>query len=284
MLTILIDGVAYGMLLFVLAVGLSVTMGLMNFVNLAHGAFAMLGGYVTALLMSRAGVPFLATLPLAFLIPALVGAAAERTLYRQLYARPHLDQVLFSIGLIYMAIAAASWLVGPQQQLISLPGWLQGRIILGEVGIGRYRLFLIVVCSALALGLQLALTRTRLGSLLRAAVDDRRTARGMGIEVGRIFAATFALGSGLAGLGGALGLELLGMEPGFPLRFMAFFLIVVAVGGTEGLAGPFLAALLIGIADTAGKYYLPGAGAFLIYLVMIAALVLRPQGLLGRRA
>ena len=148
----------------------------------------------------------------------------------------------------------------------------------------RYRLFLIVVCSALALGLQLVLTRTRLGSLLRAAVDDRRTARGMGIEVGRIFAATFALGSGLAGLGGALGLELLGMEPGFPLRFMAFFLIVVAVGGTEGLAGPFLAALLIGIADTAGKYYLPGAGAFLIYLVMIAALVLRPQGLLGRRA
>lgn len=284
MLTILIDGVAYGMLLFVLAVGLSVTMGLMNFVNLAHGAFAMLGGYVTALLMSRAGVPFLATLPLAFLIPALVGAAAERTLYRQLYARPHLDQVLFSIGLIYMAIATASWLVGPQHQLISLPGWLQGRITLGEVGIGRYRLFLIVVCSALALGLQLALTRTRLGSLLRAAVDDRRTARGMGIEVGRIFAATFALGSGLAGLGGALGLELLGMEPGFPLRFMAFFLIVVAVGGTEGLAGPFLAALLIGIADTAGKYYLPGAGAFLIYLVMIAALVLRPQGLLGRRA
>lgn len=284
MLTILVDGVAYGMLLFVLAVGLSVTMGLMNFVNLAHGAFAMLGGYVTALLMSRAGVPFLATLPLAFLIPALVGAAAERTLYRHLYARPHLDQVLFSIGLIYMAIATASWLVGPQQQLISLSGWLQGRITLGEVGIGRYRLFLIVVCSALALGLQLALTRTRLGSLLRAAVDDRRTARGMGIEVGRIFAATFALGSGLAGLGGALGLELLGMEPGFPLRFMAFFLIVVAVGGTEGLAGPFLAALLIGIADTAGKYYLPGAGAFLIYLVMIAALVLRPQGLLGRRA
>lgn len=284
MLTILLDGIAYGMLLFILAVGLSVTMGLMNVVNLAHGAFAMLGGYVAAGLMLRWGVPFLAALPAAFAVPALVGAAAERTIYRPLYRRSHLDQVLFSIGLIYVAIAAATWAFGPQQVLVSLPPWLQGRIDLGVASIGRYRLFLIAVCVALAIGLQLILTRTRLGAMLRAAVDDRRTARGLGIEVDRVFALTFAAGSGLAGLGGALSLEMLGIEPGFPLRFLAFFLIVVAVGGTQGLLGPLLAALLIGLADTAGKYYLPQAGAVLIYLVMIAVLVLRPQGLLGRRA
>ena len=284
MLTILIDGIAYGMLLFVLAVGLSVTMGLMNVVNLAHGVFAMLGGYLTAGLMARAGVPFLATLPLAFAITAAVGALAERVLYRPLYRRSHLDQVLFSIGLIYAGTAAATWAFGPQQMLISLPPWLLGRVELAGLSIGRYRLFLIVICGALLIGLHVLLNRTRYGALLRAAVDDTRTARGLGVNVGAVFAATFALGSGLAGLGGALGLELMGVDPAYPLRLMALFLMVVAVGGTEGLAGPLMAALLIGVADTAGKYYLPALGGVTIYLVMIAALVLRPQGLAGRRA
>ena len=126
MLTLLFDGIAYGMLLFVLAVGLAVTLGLMNFVNLAHGAFAMAGGYVTVLLMERAGVPFLATLPLAFMLPAIVGAVAERTLYRPMYKRPHLDHVLFSIGLVFMAVSAVDYLVGSQQQIIKLPEFLQG--------------------------------------------------------------------------------------------------------------------------------------------------------------
>ncbi|WP_112874674.1 branched-chain amino acid ABC transporter permease [Paracoccus endophyticus] len=282
MLTILIDGIAYGMLLFVLSVGLSVTMGLMNFVNLAHGAFALVGGYVTALLMNRAGVPFLATLPFAFLIPAALGAVLERTIYKPLYSRSHLDQVLFSIGLVFMTVAATDFLVGSEQQLIQLPTWLQGRFDLGGVAVGRYRLFLIVICALLVVGLQYVLSRTRFGSRLRAAVDDQRVARGLGIDVGTIFAVTFAVGSGLAGLGGALGVELLGMEPTFPLRFMVYFLIVVTIGGTDSLTGPFLAALIIGVADVAGKYYVPQVGAFLIYALMIVILVLRPQGLLAR--
>lgn len=281
MLTILIDGIAYGMLLFVMASGLAVTLGLMNFVNLAHGAFAMIGGYVTALAVNRLGVPFVLTLPLAFLVSALVGVLAERTLYARLYRRSHLDQVLFSIALVFMAVAAADWSLGSSQMLITLPGWLQGRFEVAGVDIGRYRAFLIVVCAALVVGLQLVLTRTAFGARLRAAVDDQRAARGLGINVGGIFAATFAVGSGLAGLGGALGIEIMGLDPTFPLKIMVYVLIVVTIGGTATLTGPFLAALIIGTADVAGKYYIPELGAFLIYLLMIALLILRPQGLIA---
>jgi branched-chain amino acid transport system permease protein len=280
--TILFDGVAYGMLLFVLACGLSVTLGLMNFVNLAHGAFAMAGGYVTALLMNRLGVPFLLTLPLAFALPALLGLALERTLYVRLYDRPHLDQVLFSLGLVFMAVSATDWAMGSGQQLIRLPGWLQGRVEVAGVQVGLYRSFIILVCGLLVLSLQLVLSRTRFGSRLRAAVDDRRVARGLGINVNRIFAVTFAVGSGLAGLGGALGAEILGLDPTFPLKFMIYFLIVVTVGGTSSLTGPFLASLLLGIADVGGKYYVPALGAFVIYTLMIVLLLLRPQGLFAR--
>lgn len=282
MLTILFDGVAYGMLLFVLACGLAVTLGLMNFVNLAHGAFAMAGGYVTAVLSSRYGVPFLATLPLAFLVPALVGLALERTLYVHLYGRSHLDQVLFSIGLVFMAVAAVDYTMGSQQQFVRLPSWLQGRTEVLGVQIGLYRAFIIAVCGVLVVALQLLLTRTRFGSRLRAAVDDPRVARGLGINVGLIFAVTFAVGSGLAGLGGALGAEILGLDPTFPLKFMIYFLIVVTVGGTTSITGPFLASLLLGVADVAGKYYVPELGAFVIYTLMIVVLVLRPQGLFAR--
>ncbi|WP_414472906.1 branched-chain amino acid ABC transporter permease [Microvirga sp. M2] len=282
MLTILFDGIAYGMLLFVLACGLAVTLGLMNFVNLAHGAFAMAGGYVTAVLMNRYGVPFLATLPLAFIVPALAGLVLERTLYRQLYARSHLDQVLFSIGLVFMAVAAIDYAMGSQQQLIQLPSWLQGRVELFGIQVGLYRSFIIAVCGILVVALQLVLTRTRFGSRLRAAVDDPRVARGLGINVSLIFAATFAVGSGLAGLGGALGAEILGLDPTFPLKFMIYFLIVVTVGGTTSITGPFLASLILGIADVAGKYYVPSLGAFVIYTLMIVVLILRPQGLFAR--
>ncbi len=284
MLTLLFDGIAYGMLLFVLAVGLAVTLGLMNFVNLAHGAFAMAGGYVTVLLMDRAGVPFLATLPLAFLLPALVGAVAERLLYRPMYKRPHLDHVLFSIGLVFMTVAAVDWLVGSQQQIVKLPLWLQGRFEIASVGIGKYRLFIIVVCLLLTLMLQWVLGRTRFGSRLRAAVDDPRVAAGLGIDVNTVFSVTFAVGSGLAGLGGALGAEVLGLDPSFPLKFMIYFLIVVSVGGTTTITGPLLAALLLGIADVMGKYYVPQLGAFVVYLLMVIILFWRPQGLFGRGA
>jgi branched-chain amino acid transport system permease protein len=281
-LTILFDGVAYGMVLFVLACGLAVTLGLMNFINLAHGAFAMAGGYITATLMNRYGVPFLATLPLAFLGPALLGLLLEKTLYRHLYGRTHLDQVLFSIGLVFMAVAAVDYTMGSQQQLIQLPSWLQGRVDILGVQVGLYRSFIIAVCGILVVTLQLILTRTRFGSRLRASVDDPRIASGLGINVGAIFATTFAVGSGLAGLGGALGAEILGLDPTFPLKFMIYFLIVVTVGGTSGITGPFVASLVLGIADVAGKYYVPEIGAFVIYTFMIVILVLRPQGLFAR--
>jgi branched-chain amino acid transport system permease protein len=282
MLTILFDGVAYGMLLFVLASGLAVTLGLMNFVNLAHGAFAMLGGYLTAQLSSRAGVPFLLCLPIAFIVPALIGAVLERTVYRRLYGRTHLEQVLLTIGLVFMAVATIDYFFGAQQQFVQLPAVLKTRLDVGGVGIGVYRLFIVVVCGFLVFGLQWLLTKTRFGSRLRAAVDDARVARGLGINVSRIFLVTFAAGSGLAGLGGALGADIIGLDPTFPLKFMIYFLIVVAVGGTTSVTGPLLASLLLGIADVAGKYYVPKMGAFIIYAVMLAVLAIRPQGLFTR--
>jgi branched-chain amino acid transport system permease protein len=282
MLTLLFDGIAYGMLLFVLAVGLAVTLGLMNFINLAHGAFAMAGGYITVLLMNRLGLPFVACLPLAFLGTAAIGAVLEPLLYRRMYARPHLDQVLFSIGLVFMAVASVDYFVGSMQQNIHLPPWLEGRFDIAWVGIGKYRLFIIGVCAALTLALQWVLARTRFGSQLRASVDDPRVAGGLGLNVNRIFLLTFAVGSGLAGLGGALGAEILGLDPGFPLKFMIYFLIVVAVGGTTTITGPLIAALVLGIADVAGKYYVPTLGAFIVYTLMIVILMLRPQGLFAR--
>ena len=282
MLTILFDGIAYGMLLFVLACGLAVTLGLMNFVNLAHGAFAMAGGYVAVVLVNRLGVPFFAALPLAFLASAAIGLVLERTLYVHVYAKSHLDQVLFTIGLVFMAVAAVDYTMGSQQQFVQLPEILQGRIDVLGVGVGRYRLLIIVICGLLSIALQLALTQTRFGSRLRAAVDDARVARGLGINVGAVFASTFAVGSGLAGLGGALGAEILGLDPIFPLKYMIYFLIVVTVGGASSITGPFLASLLLGIGDVAGKYYIPKLGAFVIYTIMIVVLIVRPQGLFGR--
>ena len=287
MLTILFDGIAYGMLLFILAVGLAVTMGLMNFINLAHGAFAMVGGYITVLLMQRLGVPFLVCLPLAFLGSALLGGVLERTLYRLMYSKPHLDQVLFSIGLTFMAVASADYFIGSSQQIMQLPDWLKGRTEIGEgawmLGMGHYRLFIIAVCAGLTIALQYVLAKTRFGSRLRASVDDQRVAAGLGINVNIVFLSTFAVGSGLAGLGGALGAEVLGLDPTFPLKFMIYFLIVVAVGGTSSITGPLLAALLLGIADVAGKYYIPKMGAFIVYCLMIAILIWRPQGLFVRK-
>ena len=286
MLTILFDGIAYGMLLFILAVGLAVTMGLMNFINLAHGAFAMVGGYITVLLMQRFGVPFLVCLPLAFLGSALIGGVLERTLYRPMYKKPHLDQVLFSIGLTFMAVAATDYFIGSTQQVVQLPEWLKGRSEFGDgawmLGMGHYRLFIIGVCAALTVALQFVLAKTRFGSRLRASVDDQRVAAGLGINVNIVFLSTFAVGSGLAGLGGALGAEVLGLDPTFPLKFMIYFLIVVAVGGTSSITGPLLAALLLGIADVAGKYYIPKMGGFIVYSLMIIILIWRPQGLFSR--
>ncbi|AJG23244.1 branched-chain amino acid ABC transporter permease [Cupriavidus basilensis] len=283
-LGVLFDGLAYGCLLFLISVGLSVTMGLMNFVNLAHGAFAMFGGYVAVVLMTRAGVPFLATLPLAFVGAAAVGWVLERTLYRRLYRASHLDQVLFSIGLTFMAIAGATYVFGPGQQPVALPAVLLGQVRAAGLDLGAYRLFLIGVVVVITVALGWLVARTRFGAQVRAAVDNQQAARGLGINVERVFSLTFALGSGLAGLGGGLGIDVLGLDPSFPLKYMVYFLLVVAVGGAGTIRGPLVAALLLGVADVAGKYYVPAVGAFVIYALMVLLLVLFPAGLYGRRA
>lgn len=281
-MTIFFDGIASGMLLFLISVGLSVTLGLMNFVNLAHGAFAMLGGYVCVVLLNNYGVPFLATLPVAIIVPALVGMILERTLYRRLYAASELDQVLFSIGLVFMAVATAHYFYGAQQQPLHLPEFLMGQINLPGLDIGIYRLFLIVIGLLIAGLLQWSVVNTSFGARLRASVDNQRVARGMGIDVNGVFSLTFALGSALAGLGGALGVEMLGLDPEFPVKYLVYFLIVVSVGGSGNIKGSLYAAIILGVADVAGKYYIPQIGAFIIYAVMVATLIFRPQGLFGR--
>src|SRR5215471_21511979 len=280
---VVFDGVAYGSLLFVISIGLSVTMGLMNFVNLAHGAFAMVGGYATVVMMTRFGVPFLATLPVAFVVSALVGAVLERLLYRRLYRASHLDQVLFSIGLVFMSIAATTYFFGPQQQPVQLPEFLRGQVHLLGLDLGTYRLFLIAVVIVITLALTWLIERTRFGAEIRASVDNQQASAGLGINVNRVFSLTFALGSGLAGLGGALGIDVLGLEPTFPIKYMVYFLLVVAVGGAGTIKGPLVAALVLGVFDVAGKYYVPEVGAFVIYALMVVLLIIFPAGLYGRR-
>ena len=281
---VLFDGIAYGALLFIISIGLSVTMGLMNFVNLAHGAFAMVGGYVAVVLMSRLGVPFLATLPVAFIASALVGVVLERLLYQRLYKASPLDQVMFSIGLVFISIATATYFFGPSQQPVDLPGFLRGQIHVLGLDLGSYRLFLIAIVIVITLALHYLLVSTRFGAQVRASVDNATAAVGLGINVNLVFAVTFALGSGLAGLGGGLGIDVLGLDPTFPLKYMVYYLLVVAVGGVGTIKGALVAAVILGIFDVAGKYYVPQVGAFVIYVMMVVLLLLFPAGLYGRRA
>jgi len=275
--------VAYGMLLFLIGVGLSITMGLMNFVNLAHGSFAMVGGYAASVLMNQWGIGFGLSLAAAFVAAALVGAALEFVFYRRLYRAHPLDQVLLSIGVVFVSIAAFTYVFGPTMQPFTLPPALDGQVSLGGLEVGRYRLFLIVCGVAVLAALLLGLGKTRYGAMVRAAVDNQRVAGGTGIHVQRLFFLTFSLGCGLAGLGGALSLGMLGLEPSFPLKYLVYFLMVVCVGGAGTVTGPFVAALLVGIVDVAGKYYLPEAGAFLIYVFMIVMLLVRPNGIVAKK-
>jgi len=280
---VLFDGFAYGMLLFLLSVGLSVTLGMMNFVNLAHCSFAMVGGYATVTLMNRFGWPFLATLPMAFLAGGLISLVLERTLYRRLYRASDLDQCLLTIGIVFISVAAFAWFFSTEQQSARPPEWLRGSIELAGMSFAVYRLFLIVFGLAVTALLVFSLEYTRFGAQVRAAVDNQRMARGLGIDVDRAFMLTFALGGGLAGLGGALAIEVVGLDPTFALAYLVYVLIVVAVGGLGSIGGSFAAAAVLGISDMAGKYYFPWLGAFLIYLVMVGLLMWRPQGLFGKR-
>jgi branched-chain amino acid transport system permease protein len=280
---VLFDGFAYGMLLFLLSVGLSVTLGMMNFVNLAHCSFAMVGGYATVTLVNQFGWTFLAALPMAFLAGAAVSVVLERTLYRRLYRASELDQCLFTIGVVFISIAAFAWFYTTEFQSAPVPDYLRGTVQFMGVNFAVYRLFLIVVGLAITVALILMLEKTRFGAQVRAAVDNQRMARGLGIDVERSFMITFALGGGLAGLGGALAIQIVGLDPTFALAYLVYVLIVVAVGGLGSIGGSFAAAAVLGISDMAGKYYFPWLGAFLIYLVMVALLMWRPAGLFGKR-
>jgi branched-chain amino acid transport system permease protein len=280
---VLFDGFAYGMLLFLLSVGLSVTLGMMNFVNLAHCSFAMVGGYVAVTLVNSFGWPFLASLPMSFIGAALVSILLEKTLYRRLYRASDLDQCLLTIGIVFISVAAAAYFYGTVQQPISTPPYLRGSLQLMGMSFAAYRLFLIVTALVIAALLVYSLEYTRFGAQVRAAVDNQRMARGLGIDVNRAFAVTFALGGGLAGLGGALAIEMVGLDHTFAFTYLVYVLIVVAVGGLGSIGGSFAAAAVLGISDMAGKYYFPWLGAFLIYLVMVGILMWRPAGLFGKR-
>jgi len=282
--SILLGGLASGMVLFVVSVGLSVTMGLMGFVNLAHGGFAMLGGYVLVLAMRHWGLPFFAALALAFMAVAALAVLLEKTLYARLYRATELDQVLFTIGLVFVMIAAVTLAIGPESQTVVLPEWLRGQTDLGFLSYRSYSLALIAFGTALVLALWLGFERTRIGAQIRAAVDNRRMAQSLGVDVSRLFTLTFALGSGLAAVGGALGAEILGLDPQYPLRYLAYFLIVVALGGLGRVSGVFFAALAIGVLDFVLKFSFPQGGTMFIYALTLAFLLVRPQGMFGKRA
>lgn len=281
-ISIAFDGLAFAMILFIISVGLSVTMGLMGFANLAHGSFAMLGGYIAVSLMREAGLPFLAAIAISFFAVAAISVVLERLLYARFYDADELDQVLLTIGLVFISIALCTFIWGPLNVQLDVPDYLSGQIDLGFRAFPTYRTFIIAVSVLMIIGLWYGLERTRVGAMIRAAVDNRRMAQSLGIDVNRLFTLTFALGSGLAAVGGGLGVEILGLIPIYALEYLVYFLIVVSVGGLGSIRGAFVAALVLGVLDTAGKYLLPDFGAFFIFVVTIAILLWRPLGLYGR--
>ena len=283
LVSVAFHGVAYGMILYVISVGLSVTMGLMGFTNLAHGVIAMAGGYVLVTALSQWDVPFPLALLLAFVLVALASVVLERLLYSRLYGAVELEQVLLTIGLIFMSVAVARLIFGTLQQPVVLPEYLKGQFSLLGRDFPAYRVFLILFSASIIATLWFGVERTIWGAKVRAAVDNRAMAQSIGINTRRLFAITFAVGSGLAGLGGALGAEIVAIQPTYPFEQLVYFLIVVSVGGLGSLRGPFVAALLIGITDTACKYWLPQFGAFFIYIATIGLLLWRPSGLFGKR-
>ncbi|GGX21624.1 branched-chain amino acid ABC transporter permease [Pigmentiphaga litoralis] len=281
LISLLIDSLAYGMTLFLISVGLTITLGVMRVVNLAHSTFAMIGGYLALYLMQAQGVNFYAAVPLAVLGTMLVGALLERTLYRWVYRSNDLGQLLMTIGMAFIATAIIKNLAGPQIQSLSLPASLAGNWQLGPIDVSIYRVFLMAVSGIVAALLWFSLEHTTFGASLRAAVDNPRMARCVGINVPVVFASTFAIGCGLAALGGALGAQLLPLEPYYGLKYLVLVLIVVAVGGLGSLRGSFYAALLLGVLDTLGRYYVPAIGGFVIYISVLVILLLRPRGLVA---
>jgi branched-chain amino acid transport system permease protein len=281
---VLIDGIAYGMILFLISVGLSVTMGLMRFANLAHGAFAAAGGAAAISSMEAFGIGFIPALLVGFAASALIGLALEPGLFAPLYGGDELDQVLMTIGLILVTVATLNLLFGSAPLPVTMPQWMQGSLDLGFRTVPNYRAFLIVFGGVLMLALWLTLDRTEFGARIRAAVENPSMAQAVGINTRRLFALTFTFGCGLAGLGGALGAPLLPIDPVYPFRYLATFLVVVSIAGFGNIKGTAWVALLLGVLETAGRYVFPEISGFLIYVVMIVLLLWRPNGLFGRPA
>ncbi len=280
---ILIDGIAYGMVLFIIAVGLSVTLGLMRFVNLAHGAFAMTGGYIAAWLVREQGLSFYVGAPLAVIATGLLGALLEVTVLRHLYRRTELQQVLFTIGVTFLFVATANLLAGPEVQLIPLPPALSQAVDLGIRTLPAQRLLVIATGVLVVLAAFLILNRSRFGVWLRATVDNTAAASALGIPVQLVYITTFAVGAALAGLGGILGAELMPLEPYYPVKYLVLVLVVVAVGGMGSIAGSMAASLTLGIIDTASKYLASSWGSLFFFLAMALLLAWRPHGVLVAR-
>lgn len=282
LLSILLTGTAYAMVLYIISVGLSITMGLLGIANLAHGAFAMAGGYLLITLLNRFAIPFGLALVLAAAIVAVGSVVLERALYARVYKAGEFDQVLLSMGLIFVASAVAQYLYGPMPQTVAVPAALTGKIDLGLRTFPLYRIFLIAAGIAIFVTLLLVIERTNTGMRIRATVDNRAMAEAVGIDTRTLFSVVFAAGSALAAVGGALGGDMIAITPGYPLENLAYFLIVVSIGGLGTVSGPFVAALLLGIGDSACKIIAPQFGAFFIYLSLFGFLLLRPGGLLNR--
>lgn len=281
-LNILVDGVAYGMILFMISVGLSVTMGLMHVINLAHGGFAVIGGATVHWLGYKMGLPFALAAPLGVLAVIAIALPLERGLYRHIYKFAELQQVLATIGITFIIIASVNLLFGSTIMPIALPEIMQGTVDLGFRTLPIHRVVVIFVGIIVILGLYFLMERTRFGIELRAAVDDRDMAAAIGINTSRIFSIAFALGAALAAIGGILGAELLPIDAYYPLRYMVLFLIVVAVGGMGSILGSFIAALGLGIIDTATRYLVPDFGTIFFFAIVMIILGFRPNGLMGR--
>ena len=276
---VIIDGTSYGAMLFVIALGLSITLGLMGFVNLAHTAVAMFGGYFLVTLVNQLAWPFFASVAVVVAAIALASLVLERVVYAPFYRATALDQSLLTFGLMLMAGGIVHYFWGPSQQAVRVPEYLDGRWYLGDLSVSKYRLMLLGTGLALLALLNWGLDSTRLGAMIRASVDNQRIAAAMGIPVKRVFMIAFAIGSGLAALGGALGAEVLGLDPAFATRTLVLCLLVVVLGGAGSVNGTFFAAMLLGICDIGSKYYVPEFGAFMIYVFMALVLLYRPQGL-----
>jgi branched-chain amino acid transport system permease protein len=278
---ILVDGMAYSMVLFMITIGLSLTLGLMHVVNMAHGVFAMISGLLTAHLVSAYGMNFAVAVLLALLCSAVISVPIERLLIRRFYKRSPMDQMLMTMGLVFIASATASVVFGPSVINIPLPEWLSGSISLGSKQFPVHRLFVIVV-GLLTVGvLYLTIDRSRYGILVRAAVDNPGISETVGINTQLIYVSAFALGAALAGLGGIVGAELLPMEPTYPSRYLVLMLAVVAVSGHGSLAGSFVASLVLGMFSTAAKYFYPEYSSLVFFALMFLMLKFRPNGILG---